>query len=107
MARQEFPWLGWVRLSDFRAVQAVQVVFALRTLSSFSPKCATFCMDGLFVELLLCHALSLGTLHLTDWGRWGAPAALPVTFRPGPWGLFTECCLLAKQEPGLWGSEGH
>lgn len=38
---------------------------------------------------------------------WGAPAALPVAFRPGPWCLFTEHCLLAKQEPVLWGTLTH
>lgn len=47
------------------------------SLSSFSPKCATFCMVGLLVEPLLCHILSPRTLHLTACVGWGSPAALP------------------------------
>lgn len=56
---------------------------------------------------LAVSRISPGTLHLTAWVGWGAPAVMLVTFLPWPWGLFTEHCLLAMQEPGLWGSLGH
>lgn len=67
-------------------------------------KYATFCVVGQFAGAC-CQPRDFAP-HCLGWLR-GAPAVMLVTFLPWPWGLFTEHCLLAMQEPDLWGSLGH
>lgn len=76
-------------------------------LCSFALKCVTFYMVGLFPELLLCHRLSLNFVlrYLESVGELQLFCLL--LSGQGPWGLFIEHCLLAKQELSLWGSMGH
>lgn len=82
-ARQKFP-LAWMAedgqiLGQCKVCQWAGRVCAA-PLCSFAPKCVTFCMAGLFAELLLCHALSPGTLHLAAWGRLGSSSCSACCF---------------------------
>lgn len=88
--RQKFP-LAWAAadcqiLGQCKLCQWAGCVCAA-PLCSFALKCATFCMVGLFAELLLCHALSPGTLHLTAWGWLGSSSC-------------SACCIQHNQGPG-------
>lgn len=110
--RQKFP-LAWAAadcqiLGQCKLCQWAGCVCAA-PLCSFALKCATFCMVG-----LVCGALAVSRIKPGDF----APHCLGLVGElqlfcllhstwPGPWGLFTERCWLAKQEPGLWGCLGY
>lgn len=72
-AKLEFPPVAWwVRDCLVLGQRGLcQLVLVLHLLSWCCTKLATFCMVSLFVELLLCHALSPRTLHLTRCLGWG------------------------------------
>lgn len=91
-------------LSDFRA--GAGCVYAA-PLCSFALKCVQLLHGWPVRGSLAVSRIKPWTLYLIAWGLLVSSCVLPVAFRPGPWSLFTEHCLHAKQEPSLWGSVGH
>lgn len=107
LTRQEFP-LAWMAEDLLILGQGRLCQLCLCCVPEFIlPKVCNFLHGWPICKALAVSHISPGTLHLTAQGRLGSSSCSAFTFRPEPRGLFIKHYLLAKQEPGLWGSEEH